>query len=64
MADKTVYVDGTTSTGHYATLAAALTGEASANANLVNWPQAVRPLSWLVDHFALVPSWDAVQKAA
>jgi hypothetical protein len=22
------------------------------------WPQAVRPLSWLIDHFKPVPSWD------
>lgn len=35
MANKTVYVDGTTSSGHYATLQAAITGEVSANANLV-----------------------------
>lgn len=36
MANKTVYVDGTTSTGHYATLQAAITGEVAANANLVS----------------------------
>lgn len=34
MADKTVYVDGTTSTGHYASLAAAIAGELTANPNL------------------------------
>lgn len=34
MANKTVYVDGTTSSGHYASLQAAITGEVSANPNL------------------------------
>jgi hypothetical protein len=23
------------------------------------WPKAVRPLSWLIDHFAPVPDWDS-----